>query len=429
MAVRCSLLLLFATALPAQVALGELAALARARAERARPAQEKALEPFWEDLKLDYRQSEKFLDEKFAKIAALGDGIVPLLLEKLSPTSTSEQQLNLASNCRRVLAMLDPGSFVDALAEYANGRNSTARDEAVRLLGYTNAPQATQVLIGLLDRTSGEERRLVLRSLTRQRAAAAATKVAPLLGASDRGLREDVLNYLIAARPAAVADTVLQALANEKEARLLPSYVEYCAAALREHDGAARALVGLIGDRLTWQDTKRVVQALATVAPRDHDPTVKKLHELLDGGEVSDLAVQAAVTLRALGDSKGVTKLKRALDAQLTKTAKKKDASLYELRANLLFATEEYTAASDDYEKVLENTEGIAMTRRAYLGLIRCELRRKRWTNAIKFIKASGIMVGELEAAASDDPTLQDGLQNDKIKAFLVQLAKDQAPK
>ncbi|MBL8724170.1 MAG: hypothetical protein JNK49_08990 [Planctomycetes bacterium] len=429
MAVRYCTLLLLATALPAQVALAELAGLARARAERARPAQEKALEPYWNDLRLDYRQSERYLDGQFPKIAALGDSVVPLLLEKLSPASGAEDLLHLAANCRRVLTLLDPGSFVDALAEYANGRNQTARDEAVRLLGHTNAPQATQVLVDLLDRTGGEERKLVLRSLTRQRATSAAPKIAPLLGSSDRGVREDVLNYLVAAKPGSVADTVLQALANEKENRLLPAYVEYCAAAVREHDLAARTLVGLIGDRLTWQDTKRLVQALATVAPRDHDPTTKKLHELLDSGDSSDLAVQAAVTLRALGDAKGVTKLKRALDSQLTKTAKKKDASLYEQRANLLYAIDEPTQASDDYEKVLEFTEGIAMTRRAYLGLIRCEFRRKRWTNATKHIKASGIMVGELEAVASDDSTLQEGLQNDKVRAFLVQLAKEQAPK
>lgn len=421
---------LITSLLPAQVALGDLPKLARERAERARPAQEKALEPYWVDLALDYKNNQQFLDKRITAAAALGDSVVPLLLEKLTPGQGGDVARNLAGNCRRVLEQLDPASFVAALVELVNGKSETAREEAIRLLGHANTPQAIGVLVDLVERTTGEERRLVLRSLRQLKTPAAAPKVVGLLGSNDRQLREDVLNYLVAAKPAQVVDTVVQAIGTEKENRLLPLYIEYFAGAVREHDGAARALLPLIGsDRLEWQDTRRLLQILATVAPHDHEPTCRRLLELLDSGDTGPLAVQVAVTLRALGERTGVTKLKRALDEQLRKPQRKKEAALYEQRANLAFAIEEYGDALADYEKILEFSDGKAMSLRAYHGMIRCEAHRKKWQNLTKLMKASGMTVAEIEALATDDPTMQEALAHEKVKSFLQALAKEQAPK
>lgn len=429
MLVRRLLPWLVTSLLPAQIALADLPKVARERAERARPLQEKALEPFWSDLSFDYRNNQQFLDKRIAQAAALGDSVVPLLLEKLQPAQGGEAARQLAGNCRRVLEQLDPTSFTDALVELVNGKSETGREEAIRLLGHANSPQAVQVLIDLVERTTGEDRRLVLRSLRLLKAPAAGPKVVVLLGSNDRQIREDVLNYLIAARPADVVDTVVQALSTEKDNRLLPSYVEYFANSVHEHDGAARALLLLIGERLDWQDTRRLVQALSTVAPRDHEPTCRRLHELLESGETSALAVQAAVTLRSLGDRQGVTKLKRTLDDQLRKPKRKTEAVLYEQRANLAFAIEEYGDALLDYEKILEFSDGLAMTRRAYLGLIRCEAHRKKWQNLTKLMKSSLMTVAELEAMSQDDPAMQEALAHEKVRTFLQALAKEQAPK
>jgi hypothetical protein len=44
----------------------------------------------------------------------------------------------------------------------------------------------------------------------------------PVAELSDRQVREDVLGYLIAAHPSQVADTVVQALAGERDNKLLP---------------------------------------------------------------------------------------------------------------------------------------------------------------------------------------------------------------
>lgn len=422
--------LALAQAALAQMPLAELAKLARARAERSRPAQQKALEPFWADLSLDYKVNQQHLDTKIGEVAALGDSVVPLLLEKLQPSQGGETARNLAGNCRRVLERLDPGSFLDALVELANGNNELGRTEAIRLLGCAQAPQATTLLVDLLDRTAGEDKRLVVRSLRLQKAAAAAPKVVPMLASSDRHVREDVLAYLIAAHPPQVADTVIQALANEKDNKLLPSYVEYFAASVKAHDGAARALLPLLDrDRLDWQDTKRLVQVLATVAPSDHEPTVRRLHEILDGGDTSSLAVQAALTMRGLGDRQGVTKLKRTLDEQLRKPKRREEAALFEQRANLLFALDEYADAIADYEKALQFQDGLAMTRRAYVGQMRCEARRKKLGNLTKLMKSSGMTVSEIEAIGNEDPVFQETLQKDSVRTFLAALAKEQAPK
>ena len=158
------LLLLVPHAL-AQVSLADVAKIARARAERSRPAQQKALEPYWSDLQLPYRVNQQHLDPRISEVAALGDSVVPLLLEKLQPSTGGDNARNLASNCRRVLEKLDPGSFLDALVELANGTHEIGRTEAIQLLGIAQAPQAVTVLIDLLDRLSGEDKRLVVRAL------------------------------------------------------------------------------------------------------------------------------------------------------------------------------------------------------------------------------------------------------------------------
>lgn len=421
--------LLFTHVVDAQMQLAALPKLARDRAERSRPVQEKALEPFWADLTLSYHENQPFLDPRISAAAALGDSVVPLLLEKLQPAQVSEKARSLASNCRRVLERLDPASFTDALFELANGNNEVARSEAIRLLGFANTPQSVMLLSDLLDRTVGEEKRLVLRSLKLLKAAGPAAKIVPMLGSSDRLVRQDVLDYLIAARPTAVVDAVVQAMGAEKDNRLLPDYIAYFAVAAREHDAAARALLPLLDrDRLdSYQEKIRLAEALATIAPRAHDPTCRKMHEILDTGDTTSLAVKAAVTLRALGDRSGVTKLEHTLDDQVRK--RKKDSTLYEQRANLFMAIDRYADAIADFEMIIDNTDGLAMTRRAYLGLIKCEARRRKVDNFTKFMRASGMLVAEIEGIGVDDPAVREMLQHDKVRKDLQKLAKEQAPR
>ena len=195
-----------------------------------------------------------------------------------------------------------------------------------------------------------------------------------------------------------------------------------------QHAGATAALLPLLNrERLDWRDTRSLVEALATVAPKGHEATIRKLHELIDGNDTSSLAVQAAITLRDLGDKQGVGKLNKTLDDKIRR--RKKEAALYEQRASLLFAIEDFSAAVSDYEKILENSEGAAMTRRAYVGLLICEARRKKIQNMIKHMKASGMTQEDFEALAEQDEEFRIAMDHERTRTFLKQLAKDRAPK
>jgi tetratricopeptide (TPR) repeat protein len=428
----CRFLLAASIAAPlaAQLPLADLPRVARERAERTRPGQLKALEPYLPDLALDYRMNEQFLEKRIAEVSALGDGLVPLLLEKLTPPTQNNASRQLAENCRRVLERLDPSSFVDALAELANGPHEVGRLQAIRLLGIASSPQAVQVLASLVDRVSNDDLKQVLRSLRLQHAPVDSPRIAEALSSNDRALREEALAYLVDTHPPKLADAVIAALAHEQETRLLPQYVEYFANAVRSHDAAARALLPLLDrERLDWQDTLRLLQVLATIAPANHDPTCRKMLEIVDSGEPSMIAVHAALTLRALGDRQGVTKVNRALTDQLRKPQRRRDSALYELRANMAFAIEEYGDAADDYEKIIEFNDGPAMVHRAYVGLIRCEAHRRKLSNLTKAMKNSGLPVAEIEALGEDDPVVRDALQHDKVRSFLRALAKEQEPK
>ena len=420
--------LLMTATTTAQISLRDLPELARPRAERLRPLQIAALEPFWADLSLEYRTNQSVLDDTILKASKLGDSVVPLLLEKLRPAAGGSTSRNLASNCRRILCLLDPGSFVDALTEMARGSQEIARVEAIILLGYADVPQAATVLTDMIETTDDWIRVLIIRSLRRLRSPTAAPKIVVLLGTNDRQMREDVLAYLIAAKASSVADTVAQALSTESDDRLLPSFIDYFASCVNQHLAATEALLPLLSrERIDWQDTRTLVTALATVAPKGHDLTIRKLHELIDGNDTSSLAVQAAVTLRSLGDKQGITRLKRTLDDKIRR--RKRAAALYEQRASLLFAIGDFTEALSDYEKILSYSEGAAMTRRAYVGVLKCESRRKKIQSMVKHMKASGMAQEDFDALAEQDEQFRNAMDHERVRSLLKQLAKDRAPK
>ena len=349
-------------------------------------------------------------------------------LRSCGPHKAAQATRNLASNCRRVLQKLDPGSFVDVLAEMARGTHGLARQEAIQLLGHATAPQSAVVLTSLIETAELWERRMIIQSLRRLKSPLAAKKIAPMLGSTDQSLREEVLSYLIDARASSVIEAVIQAISVESHDRLLPSYIDYFAACAKRHEGVTEALLPLLSrERIDWQDTRSLVKALATIAPKGHDATKRKLHELIEGNDTSSLAVQAAVTLRALGDKQGVSRLKRALDDKIRR--RKREAALYEQRASLQFAIGDYSNAVSDYVKILDYSEGAAMTRRAYLGLLKGEARRNKIQNLVKYMKSSGMSPEEFVSLAEQDESFRAAMSHERIRTFLRQLAKERAPK
>lgn len=421
--------LLAVTAVTAQVSLKDIPELARQRAERLRPRQIAALEPFWADLALDYLDNQSVLDDSIKKASQLGDSVVPLLLEKLRPAQGGSVSRNLADNCRRVLRYMDPASFADALAEMARSDHTIGRSQAIMLLGYANVPQSATVLAELLDKKLDDsDRTLIIGSLRRLGAPEAAPKIVGLLGSTSRRFRQDILSYLIAARASSVVETVVQALSTEAEDRVLPFYIEYFGTCITNHAGATTVLLPLLNrERIDWQDTKNLIMALATVAPKGHDATIRKLAELIESSDASSLAVQAAVTMRALGDKQGIVRLRRKLDDKIRK--RKREAGLYEQRASLLFAIDDFNHAHSDFQKILDYSEGAAMTRRAYEGLLKCEARRNKIQTMIKHMKASGMTPEEFQSLAATDAPFHKAMGHDRTKSFIRQLIKDRRPK
>jgi tetratricopeptide (TPR) repeat protein len=407
----------------AQASLAELPGVARERAARQRPVQEAALKPFLVDLSLDYRSNVQHLEGRIAAAAALGDAVVPLLLEKLTPADGSGSARNLAGNCRRVLQKLDPASFLDALIELINGPNEVAREEALRLLGNANTPRAAQLLQDRLQLAKGDEVLLIVRSLTNLGAPSAAPAVVRMLGSEDRRMREAVLDYLVASKPASVVKTVVQGLAVEKDNRLLPLYVEYFAATASANDEVATALVPLLErDRLDWKDSGKLVQALATIAPKGHEPTCARLRQMLDQEDPGTLGLHAALTLQALGDKKGLDRLDKALTDQMNKQSRRRDANLYVQRGDLQFAREQWDKAKEDYKNAVEYSTSTTLTRRARQQMARCEARRRHWKEVLELLQQSEPTYDELIDLAKTDPAIGEALQQEKIRLWLNRL-------
>ncbi|MFN7589483.1 MAG: HEAT repeat domain-containing protein [Planctomycetota bacterium] len=408
----------------AQVTVAELGKLARDRA--ARHTEGKLLEPFVADLSVEYDANKATLETRFEAIVALGEAVVPELLAHLVPAQNSDAARQLASNCGRLLARFELEEHFGALVELALGQSETARGESIRLLGAVEAPAATTLLLDLLDQPKAETRRLVLDALGRRRAAGAAPKVAAMLASADRSVRLEALGCLAEIGSSAVLEPVRTAYANEKDNKLLPAYIEYFAAAVREHDQVARELLPLLSrERIDWRDTKRLIEALATIAPRDHEPTIRNLGDIIQKGELNELGLQAALTIQALGDKQGITRLRRALDEQLKKPSRRGEAALYELRGQLGIASEDYNEAYTDFVHAAEKAgETATMVQKAVAGMMRCEARRKKVQSLIKLIRESGLSVADIEAIGNYDAVFRDTLQQDKVKAALQALAK-----
>ena len=275
-----------------------------------------------------------------------------------------------------------------------------------------------------LGRARDDDRLMVLEAVIQQGAPEAAGKVVPLLASEDRRIREAVLTYAVKARPASAIDTVVQALTIEKDLRLLPLYVDFLASTAHEHDGAARALLPLLDQqRLDWQDMKRLVQALATVAPHEHPPTCQRLQALIDEGEAGQLSLQAGVTLKALGDKSGLMKLRKLVNELLDRPNRKKDPILFELRANLYFTQELWGQALGDYAKVVEyGSASTQVVRRAQIMMARSEAHLRKWSSVLKHLKEVVPTTEELQELARDDSAMAEALQQDEIRAYVAKL-------
>ena len=414
-----AMLLAQPTTVPSQggMTLTALLALAKSRAERQRPAQAEKLKPFLADLALNYPDNKAFLDGRVAEVAQLGDGIVPLLLELLAPADDSQEKRQLAANSARVLQLLEPSGFTDALLELLGGRSHVARLHAISLLGWTRSRNAAQKLTALLPDLQGEALLRALDALRRLRAADATGAVSRYLASPDKAVREATLEFLIEVRAAGALEPVLMALAGEKHAPLLPRYVEYLASTAPANAAAADALVPLLaGDKLDKVQVTGVVTALATIAPAEHAPTLGALRQMLQQDETGALGRAAALTMRDLGDKKGLSILFDNLNAKVQK--RKKESQVYEQRGDAFFAIGKWAEAARDYEEAIANARSKTLESFLHLKVAKTEARRARWSNVLAALKAAEPTWEILMREAERDEGLRKALEEKSIRKF-----------
>jgi len=389
--------------------LSDIPALARARNERQRPRIEAALAPYAADLVMDYATNKAYLDTRIEQIAALGDSLVPLLLEKLRPADGSPELVNTAANAARVLAKLGPGGFVPPLIELARSENTVARGHAIHLLGRSGHADAGAFLEEILGSLPRQQLAPAVQALRRLAWRPAAAKVAGLLPGSDSALRQACLEFLTELGGSDTNDAVLAALGRESHESLIPAYLDYLKAHAAGDGEAATALLAFLEPgRLLPPMQSQVAQALATVAPKGHDPTCTRLKAIIEGGELRQLGRACAVTMLALGDSSGRKELLEGLEKALRKAPK----SPLELgdKGEALYAFEKWGEALATFREAERNARSTTAKRSFQVWIARCYVRMQQGKRAAAVLRDAGVSKLDLDAAAAEDPAFKQAL-------------------
>jgi hypothetical protein len=344
-----------------------------------------------------------------------------LLLEKLQPAQPNSEALHAAANSRRVLAMLGPAGFVPALIEMVRSENSIGRAHAIPLLGQSGHGEAGRFLETTLPTLPKSLTATAVRALHKLERRGATAKVAELLDTTDADLRGACLAFLTDLGDGSHDQAVLRALGNETQDDLIPRYLAY----LRQHavgeEAAAETLLGLLGSgNLIPPRQTDVVRALATIAPKGHEPTCDKLRALIAAGEVRALGRACAATMLALGDKSGRTELFDGLDADVRKSPKV--PPVLANRGEALFEFEKWNEAIRDF-KDAQRLSRSTMTREFALWIARCYVRQSQARKAVTTLREAN--VGRLEIAehAALDPVFKAALEeNSDLRGYVRDL-------
>ena len=305
----------------AQVKLADLPELARARAAARRPALEQALAPFLDDLGLEYSSNKTYLSERLDDVVALGGGIAPLLLERLTPPDDTKKALHRAENSRRVLERLDPASFETALVDLLDGESATARRSAIVLLAQAKTPGAARALgARVATLTPPEHRAMAVEAIAEIGDPASAAHVLPLLADTEETVRAAALDWVdrAASDASPVRDALLAGLKRERVPTLMPRFVRALATRAKNDTEVADALRPLLTDtRLSRQGLQTMLRGLGAIAPQGHEPSLKALTAIVDR-DSGPTGLSAATAMRDLGNRKGL----ETLYENLSKTIK-----------------------------------------------------------------------------------------------------------
>ena len=402
-----------------RVGIGQLAEIARARAERQRPELEKVLQPFLADLRLEYDRNQGVVDATIEKVAVHGDSIAPLLLEYLTPDNGGREALNLAENSARALARMDMTAFVDTLVELADGERMIPRRHAIWLLAKSDRPAALAALIRNFPRlTDPVAVAAALRAVT-DGGSPALRELAPgHLLSSDPRVRAAVLGYLATIDDGSAVPRVLAGLAAEGDDDLIPAYLGYLSKRASRNADAALALLKLLEDgRLDAPTRLAIIRALQEVAPEDHRETRDALRAILEAGETREVGVQIAKLLTDMGDRRARTILFKNLEDQLNE--RRNNVNVLQDRAYAWFAFERYGDAIDDYKKAIAFSNSRPRAAQFYLKIARCYAHLGRVGQMLDAIDDSGLRMAEIEAEAAEDPVFAEVISNGRVRARL----------
>ena len=400
-----------------------LVTIAKARAERQRPVQQKALEPFLNDLSLEYKLNQELLDRRIPEAAALGDGIVPLLLEHMTPKEDSQAARYLAANSARVLKLIDPAGFVEALVEIAGGKSETGRLWSLWLLGATRSTAAAQAITQLLPNLKGRDLVQAIESLGALAYAPAAPQLAAFVLHPDKRLREAAIGYLTAVRqPDAVAE-VVKALPVENDPDLVALHIGYLELTARENAAAATAILPLLSaDRFDREQLTAICRALATIAPKNHPATLKALKTIVERQEIGALGRAAALTMRELGDKSGVKTLLENLQRHVND--RRRDSVAYEMRGEAYLMIGKYDEAVHDLKEAIRFTNSSSYASTLWLQIARCEARRERWPAVKTAFVESRANLETLTREIARQPELQRAMESETVRRYVESLKR-----
>ncbi|MBK8977457.1 MAG: hypothetical protein IPM29_16215 [Planctomycetes bacterium] len=401
------------------VGLAELPELARARAQRQRPVQEAALEPFLPDLALDHRRNAEIVDQTIEKVARLGDGIAPLLLDSLSPTRDTREATFLAENSARVLARMDLHAFQPTLVELLEGDEPVGRRNALWLLGRIDDPAAVRAIARSFGRlVEPRDRELAFDALAARGSSALVPEAVRALGTPDPELRGAALRYLTASRAADATPTVLQAFASDAEEHLYGDYIRFLKTNTTRDAQAADLLATLLrGTRLSPDDELLAMEALATVAPEDHSGVNEVLNAVVTSRKAVRYRILAAQTLLALGDRRAPRILLDELEARIKEN--RSSAECFEDRALANFAFERYREAIRDFEQAIRYSTVSVRKSLFYIQIARCEAHRGNTRGMLQALRDANAPAARIREEAAVDPVFVRALEEDSVQRFL----------
>jgi tetratricopeptide (TPR) repeat protein len=407
------------------VTLDQLAELAKTRAEKLRPELEKKLEPFLATLAGSYRTDFVAIDATIVKILKLGDTIVPLLLEKLEPKRESLKNRNLAANCSRILAQMEPASFLDTLIEIAEGENYTGIGLAIPLLGETGSIRAGDSLTRLLDRLDAPHARSAVRALTKLGHKGAIVKVAK--GLPYRSLEDEqaAVSYLRTLKAVATAPEIARALKEVKRVPEIMRYVRLLGVCAPDNADIAHQLLPLFeSKKLDSTYFFEIVEVLAIVAPRGHQPTIDRLRKLLETPAPGSLELRAAKTLKTLGDRTGPDALKRNL-VRLASRSRRNYLHWSNL-GNYYLEFGDNKKAVSSYTSAIKYATSPSVKSMLYIHLAKSQARRKppRYREVRNALRDSTANYKRLMEAAAEDPALAATMKHSVVKKFMDAFGK-----